>query len=153
MKISELLDAAAIAPELTGEGKAQILGEMVDVLVQAHPEVDREEALAVIREREQLGSTGIGEGVAIPHGKLRGIKHLLLAFGRHRTGVDFDAIDGTPTHFFFLLLAPEGEVTAHLKALARISKILRKDEVRRRLMEAGDRVMLQKILAQEDELV
>lgn len=151
MKITELLAAAAIAPDLKGGSKDEILGEMVDVLTRAHPEIVREEALQVLQERESLGSTGIGEGVAIPHGKLRGIDRLLIAFGRHCGGVDFDSMDGRPAYLFFLLIAPESEVTAHLKALARISKILRKEEVRRRLMDAGSAAQLIEIISQEEE--
>lgn len=153
MKITELLEISAIAPNLGGRRKVEVLGELVDTLRIVHPQLDREEVLQVLLEREQLGSTGIGEGVAIPHGKLRGIDRLLIAFGRHSGGVDFDSMDGRPAHLFFLLLAPESEVTAHLKALARISKMLRKDGVRQRLMAATDAAGLLEIVAQEEALL
>lgn len=153
MKITDLLDVSAIAPNLGGRSKHEVLGELVDILRIVHPQLDRNEVLQTLLEREQLGSTGIGEGVAIPHGKLRGLDQLLIAFGRHRSGVDFDSMDGRPAHLFFLLLAPESEVTAHLKALARISKILRKDGVRQRLMEAPAAAGLLEIVAQEEALL
>lgn len=153
MKIVDLLDITAIAPEMSARSKAQALEEMVDLLLRAHPQLVRSEVLSVLAEREELGSTGIGDGVAIPHGKLKGIDRLLMAFGRQRTGIDFDAIDGRPAFLFFLLLAPENEATLHLKALARISKILRKDDVRRRLLAAPDAAVLREIISQEDGAV
>lgn len=150
MKIVDLLDITAIAPEMAARSKAQALEEMVDLLLRAHPQLVRSEVLSVLAEREELGSTGIGDGVAIPHGKLKGLDHLLMAFGRQRAGIDFDAIDGRPAFLFFLLLAPENEATLHLKALARISKILRRDDVRRRLLDAPDAAVLREIIGQED---
>ena len=87
--------------------------------------LDRQEVIRVLQERERLGSTGIGEGVAIPHGKLKDLKRLLISFGRSRSGVDFDSMDGKPAHLFFLLVAPEESVGVHLKTLARISKLLK----------------------------
>lgn len=151
MKIVEMLDIKAISPEMTARNKVSALGELVDVLLKAHPQLHRSEVLSTLMEREELGSTGIGEGVAIPHGKLKGIDRLVMAFGRQRDGIDFDSMDGRPAFLFFLLLAPEHEATQHLKALARISKILRKDHVRRRLLDAPDSAAFLEIIRQEDE--
>lgn len=150
MKIADLLDAKAISVELTASSKMEVLAELVDILRRVKPDLDAKELLSVLIDREELGSTGIGEGVAIPHGKIKGLDRLLMAFGRKKEGVDFDAMDNRPAHLFFLLLAPESESTLHLKALARISKLLRKDDVRRQLYDATDSVTLLNILSQED---
>lgn len=150
MKIVDLLDIKAISIELTSTTKVEVLAEMVDLLRQVQPDLDAAELLTVLIEREELGSTGIGDGIAIPHGKLKGLDRLLMAFGRKKDGVDFDAMDNRPAHLIFLLLAPESEATLHLKALARISKLLRKEEVRRQLLEAPDPQALLNILSQED---
>jgi PTS system nitrogen regulatory IIA component len=102
-------------------------------------------------EREKLGSTGIGDGIAIPHGKMKGIEELVTSFGRSIKGVDFESIDNKPTHLFFLLVAPENSAGVHLKALARISRLLKDSGFRNRLMEASDRQDLFRIIAEEDE--
>jgi PTS system nitrogen regulatory IIA component len=150
MKIADLLDIKAISTELTSSKKVEVLAEMVDLLRRVQPDLDATELLAVLIDREELGSTGIGDGVAIPHGKLKGLDRLLMAFGRKKDGIDFDSIDNRPAHLFFLLLAPESEATLHLKALARISKLLRKEDVRHQLLEAPDVASLLRILSQED---
>ena len=150
MKIADLLDIKAISTELTSSNKIEVLAEMVDLLRRVQPDLDATELLAVLIDREELGSTGIGDGVAIPHGKLKGLDRLLMAFGRKQDGVDFDSMDNRPAHLFFLLLAPESEATLHLKALARISKLLRKEDIRRQLLDAPDPATLLSILSQED---
>jgi PTS system nitrogen regulatory IIA component len=150
MKIADLLDIKAISTELTSRNKVEVLVEMIELLRRVQPDLDAEELLAVLIDREELGSTGIGDGIAIPHGKLKGLDRLLMAFGRKKDGIDFDSIDNRPAHLFFLLLAPESEATLHLKALARISKLLRKDDVRRQLLDAPDPATLLNILSQED---
>lgn len=150
MKIAELLDVRAICTELTSSKKEEVLAEMIDLLRRVEPDLDAVELLHVLKDREELGSTGIGDGIAIPHGKLKGLDRLLMAFGRKKDGVDFDSMDNRPAHLFFLLLAPENEATLHLKALARISKLLRKEDVRRQLLDASDPVALLNILSQED---
>lgn len=150
MKIADLLDIRAISTELSSNKKVEVLAEMVNLLRRVQPDLDAAELLAVLIDREELGSTGIGDGVAIPHGKLKGLDRLLMAFGRKQDGIDFDSMDNRPAHLFFLLLAPESEATLHLKALARISKLLRKEDVRRQLLDASDPATLLNILSQED---
>ncbi|MDY0269803.1 PTS sugar transporter subunit IIA [Trichloromonas sp.] len=152
MKIAELLNPKAIAGELRASGKGEALGELTDVLVSASDNLDAEEVLRVLHEREALGSTGIGEGVAIPHGKLARLDRLLLAFGRSRQGVDFDSMDGRQAHLFFLLVAPEESVGVHLKTLARISKLLKNPSVRRRLIEAPSEQLYDIIVEEEDRM-
>ena len=151
MKIVDLLDPSAIAAELGGTTKNEVLGELTDALLRVEKSLDRSEVIRVLQERERLGSTGIGEGVAIPHGKLKDLDRLLIAFGRSNKGVDFDSMDGKPAHIFFLLVAPEESVGVHLKTLARISKLLKNQTVRRRLLDAADAADLHRIIAEEEE--
>lgn len=151
VKISELLDPAAIVAELKGGGKNEVLAELTDALLAANPKLNRAEVLRVLQERERLGSTGIGDGVAIPHGKLKNIDRQLIAFGLSGKGVEFDAMDGKPARLFFLLIAPEEAAGAHLKTLARISKLLKGSQVRERLRDATDRQQIYRIIAEEEE--
>lgn len=151
MKISELLNPEAVVADIQSRDKGKVLAELTDALVASDASLRRDEVIQVLLERERLGSTGIGDGVAIPHGKLKGIPELMLAFGRSRSGVDFDSMDGKPAHLFFLLIAPEESVGVHLKTLARISKLLKDSAVRQRLLDAGDRKDLYQIILDEED--
>lgn len=151
VKIAEMLDPAAIVAELKGTAKYDVLTELAGALIAANPTLNRDEVIRVLVERERLGSTGIGDGVAIPHGKLKNLDHQLIAFGLSRKGVDFDAMDGKPAKLFFLLIAPEESVGIHLKTLARISKLLKTSHARERLQSATDRQQIHRIIAEEEE--
>lgn len=151
VKISEMLDPAAIVAELKGTGKNDVLAELAEALITANPVLNRNEVLRVLLERERLGSTGIGDGIAIPHGKLKNLDNQLIAFGLSRKGVEFDAMDGKPARLFFLLIAPEEAVGVHLKTLARISKLLKVPMVRERLQSAADRQQIHRIITEEEE--
>lgn len=151
VKIAELLDPAAIVAELKGTGKNDVLAELAEALIAANPALRRDEVIRVLLERERLGSTGIGDGIAIPHGKLKNLEKQLIAFGLSRKGVDFDAMDGKPAKLFFLLIAPEEAVGIHLKTLARISKLLKTSQARERLQTATDRQQIHRIIAEEEE--
>lgn len=151
MKIVDLLNPAAIAEDLKAVGKKEVLAELTEALLKAERGLNQNGVVNVLLERERLGSTGIGEGVAIPHGKLKDIDNLLLAFGRSSAGVDFDSMDGKPAHLFFLLIAPEESVGVHLKMLARISKLLKNPIVRNRLLEASRSEDIYNIIAEEEE--
>jgi len=136
MKIMDILVQEAVLLDLESDTKDGVLAEMAGALGDAVPSVDRDRLLQVLVEREALQSTGIGEGVAIPHGKLAGLDRLLASFARCKEGLDFDSIDGQPTQLFFLLVVPEHSGGQHLKALARISRFLRDGAFRDRLLEA-----------------
>ena len=150
MKISELLNPKAIVADLKARDKDRALAELTDALVACEASLARDEVLAVLQEREKLGSTGIGDGVAIPHGKLSGIPELMLAFGKSTAGVDFESMDGQPAHLFFLLIAPEESVGVHLKTLARISKLLKESADRQKLMEATDQGAIYQVILDEE---
>lgn len=151
MKISELLRTETINADLKAKWKNEALAEMVDAMIKIQNGLDREEVIRVLLEREKLGSTGIGDGVAIPHGKLKGLKDLFISFGRSRSGVEFDSMDGKPVNLIFLLIAPEESVGVHLKTLARISKLLKNASVRQRLAGASDKQEIFDIILEEEK--
>jgi PTS system nitrogen regulatory IIA component len=150
MKITDILVRDAVILDLRSRGKREVLAEMAQALAGAEPGVDAERLLEVLMEREKLQSTGIGEAVAIPHGKLPGLSRLLASFARSREGVDFDSIDGHATHLFFLLVVPEQSGGQHLKALARISRFFRDAAFRKRLLEAATRDEVCRAIEEED---
>src|SRR6185369_12611528 len=119
-------------------------------LAAVHSEIDAARLVEVLLEREELGSTAIGEGIAIPHGKLAGVGNVVAAFGRSTGGIDFDSLDGNPTRLFVLLVAPEDSAGVHLKALARVSRLLKDKGFRERLFAAGDRDDLWATIQAED---
>jgi PTS system nitrogen regulatory IIA component len=136
MQIAEFLSQDAVIDTLTSHDKEGVLGELCERLVELHPEFERRELLRVLHARERMGTTGLGEGVAIPHGRLGGLRGLVGCFGRSREGVDFGALDGKPARLIFLLLAPEAPTGMHLKALARISRLLRNPGLRGEILQA-----------------
>jgi nitrogen PTS system EIIA component len=150
MKIEEVLREQCVLSDLKGVSKKEIVYELVKALNDAGLVQDVEKAVNVVMEREKLGSTGIGEGVAIPHGKLKGMETIFCAFGRSRWGVDFDAVDHRPVHIFFLLIAPEDSASLHLKMLSRISKILRDPSFRKSLVEIDTAGGLYEKVVEED---
>jgi PTS system nitrogen regulatory IIA component len=151
MKILDILAPEAIIPEMHATTKAAALEELATVLATLHPAVDRARLAQVLTEREALGSTAIGEGIAIPHGKLAGVPNVVAAFGRSPQGIPFDSLDGKPTHLFFLLVAPEDSAGIHLKALARVSRLLKDKSFRDRLSAGSTREQLFAIVKEEDE--
>jgi len=150
MRIEEVLKESCVIDSLKGKTKRDILFELVGVLKKADLIEDVEKVVNIILDREKLGSTGIGDGVAIPHGKMKGIRNFLCVFGRSLEGVDFDAVDRKPVHIFFLLLAPENSVSIHLKMLSRISKILRDPSFRKKLIELSNSKELYGAIIEED---
>lgn len=153
MTIEEVLEESCVLADLQGVSKRDVLIELVGTLKKANLIKNEQEVANVIFEREKLGSTGIGDGVAIPHGKLKGIRRIICVFGRSLHGVDFDSIDQKPAHIFFLLLAPENSASLHLKMLSRISKLLRDPSFRKRLMELADAHDIYRSVVEEDRRI
>ena len=151
MKIGELMDKRMILPNLSSKAKKEVLQEMVACIVRHEKDIDGAELIRVLLDREELGSTGIGDGIAIPHGKVKSIDKLIVSCGRSIEGVDFQSMDGKPTHIMFLLIAPEHSAGVHLKALARISRLLKDGAFRKGLMEAASAEEMYQIIVQEDE--
>ena len=150
MKITELLRREFVLEQLKAENKRDALAELVGVFSQAKMNVDSEAMLHVLLDRERLGSTGIGDGIAIPHGKLPELAEMVVSFGRSREGIAFDAMDGKPVHLFFLLMAPENSAGQHLKALARISRLFKDKFFRQALRDAKSPDDVLKIIQRED---
>jgi PTS system nitrogen regulatory IIA component len=150
MRIAEFLREDLVVPELSAGDKAGVLSELCTALARAYPSLNAERLLQTLVEREKLGSTGIGEGVAIPHGKLPGLPGLIGAFARKKSGVDFAAIDGKPTYLFFVLFAPENSAGVHLKALARISRLFRQPQLRKSILDAPDAKAIFRLISEED---
>lgn len=150
MRISEFLSPQAVVPHLSAQTKPEALKELAEVLCKSYPHLPREKVLDVLRERERLGSTGIGDGVAIPHAKLPGIPSLAATFGVSRSGIDFEACDGKRAHLFFALVAPENSAGLHLKALARISRLFRNAAFRDAILKASTAEEIYALIAQED---
>ena len=137
MKISDVLYKDAIIVDLKAKDKKGVLEEMAAPVARI-AKVSQAELVRVLMEREQLGSTGIGGGIGIPHGKLRGLDKLILGFGLSRKGIDFDSMDRRPANIFFLLITPENSTGVHLKLLARISRLLKNEEFKEKLFQISD---------------
>lgn len=150
LNISGLIGEELIIDQLKGRTKLEVLQEFSALLFKNGKIDDKEGLTRVLAAREALGSTGIGDSVAIPHGKLKGIKGLMMAFGRSLNGVEYDSLDGEPARLFFLVIAPEDAPGEHLKALARISRLMKKKEFRESLLRARDRKDIRRIISSEE---
>lgn len=153
MKIMDFLSKKAILTDIKSVKKEEVMRELVDALINS-AEVEkrhRNKLIDALMAREALGSTAIGQGVAIPHAKLECVTKLIAAFGISKKGVDFDSLDGEPAHIFFLLVAPQDSAGPHLKALARISRLLKDKYFRDSLRACADEKSVIKIISQEDE--
>ncbi|RLA91124.1 MAG: PTS sugar transporter subunit IIA [Deltaproteobacteria bacterium] len=151
MKILDILDKECIIAELRSRTKREVLEELTGALLNFKANLDKEALVEILLERERLGSTGIGDGIAIPHGKVQDLDELVLSFGRSTQGIEFDSMDGRPTHLFFLLIAPENSAGIHLRALAKISRLLKSSQFRQRLLEAGTEEELFQVIQEEDK--
>ena len=151
MRLSEILKPECIIPDLKAHDKKGALEELAQVITECEPSLSKGALLQVLLERERLGSTGIGDGIALPHGKLKQLDHLCVSFGRSMGGLDFDSIDEKPVYVFFLLLAPENSAGVHLKALAKISRMLKDGDFRRRLMNVRSGQEIYDMVIDKDE--
>ncbi|MFO8049826.1 MAG: PTS sugar transporter subunit IIA [Desulfosudaceae bacterium] len=150
MKLSDVLKPEAVIPSLEASDKKGVLEELT-VPAANISKADHSKLVRMLMERERLGTTGIGGGIAIPHGKLKQLEEEILCIGISRKGVDFDAMDGRPVHIFFLLFTPEGATVVHLMLLSRISKLLKNELFRQRLLDAPDAESICAIIEEFDE--
>ncbi len=150
MKIMDILVTDAVILNLGVRTKRDVLGEMAAALAKVEPQIEADRLLEVLLEREALQSTGIGEGVAIPHGKMAGLDRVVASFARSPEGLDFESIDGQPTYHFFLLVVPEHSGGQYLKALARISRFFRDAAFRERLSDADSLEEVIRAIDEED---
>jgi len=155
MKIMDFLSKEAISVELTSRTKKDAIRELVELLVKAKKldPANVEKVVKVLLEREELGSTGIGQGIAIPHAKTDAVKEVVASFGKSNEGVEFDALDNKPVYLLFLLVAPADASSLHIKALAKISRLLKHKYFRSMLRKATNAGEVVKIIAEEDTLM
>src|SRR5260370_16546008 len=150
MKSTDLRSKDMVIDDLKGTTKHDALKELAKALAAKYKEIKLVDLTGGLAEGERVGSTAIGDGIAIPHGKLRGVAKIIGAFGRHAEGVDFDSLDGGPSQLFFVLVAPEDSASLHLKALARVSRLLKESSFRDHLIAAKDADELYKLIKEED---
>ena len=151
MNISDFLRIEAVECRLGASNKPGVLRELVGVVLRVEPELDPNRLVETLEQRESLQSTGIGNGVAIPHGKVENLDRLVACVGRSVEGVDFQSLDGLPTQLFFTLFIPAHEHGLHLKALARLSRLLKEEGIRQALLEAADAQAMYDVIMQEDQ--
>ena len=150
MRLSEILEEESIILDLKAKDKKGALEELAEAISSRETSLDKGSLLKGLLERERLGSTGIGEGIAIPHGKFYGVSQLIITFGRSLKGVNFESIDGEPAFLFFLLVVPENSDVIHLKTLAKLTQILTNSSLRKVLMKIPTREGLYKAIIQDD---
>lgn len=155
MKISEFLIPKAISVDLKSTTKEKVVEELILLLISSGA-IDKKyksKVVDILMAREALGSTAIGQGIAIPHGKSDCVKKLIGCLGISKKGINFDSLDGEPAYIFFLLIAPIDSAGPHLKALARISRLLKDKFIRDGLKAVKDEKTLLKLISQEDERI
>lgn len=151
MLLSDVLKEENVIPDLSARDKSGLIEELAEVVVRSEPSIKMQSLVQVLLEREKLGSTGIGDGVAIPHGKLAGIDKPVVAFGRSKKGINFEAMDDQPADLFFLLVAPENTSGMHLQLLAKIARLLGSSSVRKKLREGKTRLDLFRAITDSDQ--
>ncbi len=150
MRIADIQDKRAIVVGIQSQDKPGALRELLNVMAEVYRLDDSKEIYKTLIEREKLGSTGIGQGIAIPHGKTERVKDMVACFGISHKGVNFEALDGEPVYIFFMLLAPKSSAGPHLKALAKISRLLRDSYFCNQLRHAKDAEELYKMIDAEE---
>ncbi|MFO0597333.1 MAG: PTS sugar transporter subunit IIA [Myxococcaceae bacterium] len=150
MRVTEFLKLEAVVPQLVARTKADVIQELSVALAKIAPHIPPNRIHEVLGEREKIGSTGMEKGVAIPHGRLSELSNLVACFGVSREGVDFDARDGKPAHFFFALVAPENSAGVHLKALSKVSRLFRSDTLREAILSASGAEAIYALISTED---
>jgi len=150
MRLLEFINSRTVIADLKATDKKGVLEELATPLAAAAG-IGTGDLVRVLMERERLGSTGIGGGIGIPHGKFQNLDQLMIGFGLSRKGVEFESLDGAPTRLFFLLVTPENSTGLHLKLLARISRILKNEPFKERLLQATSREQIYGVIKEEDE--
>ena len=151
MNLLDILSPRSVVVDLQGETKEAIIEELVDCLDVGEVVTDRDKVLQAVLEREKIMSTGIGDGIAIPHGKSEAVVRLAAALGTQKRGVDFEALDGEPGYVFFLLVSPANISGPHIKALARISRLLKNDDFKKKLIAASTPEELMIVIETEEK--
>jgi len=152
MQLDQILKIEFINANLSAGNKDEALAELINTIIQGGIKLEHSSIIEILTQRESLGSTGIGDGVAIPHGKIPELDEIIVAFGRSMEGIPFNSLDGKPVHLFFLLLAPENSSGQHLKILAKISKMLKDVDFRRKLLKAESKSDLYKNIFDQENI-
>ena len=150
MRISEFLSVEGVVANLSARSKPEVLNELATILNRVAPAISQTRFLTVLQDREKLVSTGMEKGVAIPHGRLAELPTLVAVFAVSREGVDFEALDGKKSHFFFALVAPEQSAGLHLKALSKINRLFRSEALKSSVLQADSAAALHALIATED---
>ena len=151
MELTEFISPQLIKLELSSTQKVDAIKELIDLLDKAGFLTDADAFLKSVLEREKVGSTGIGKGIAIPHSRTATVREVVVAVGRSKEGIEFEALDSRPVHLIFLIAAPIESGGLYLKALARLSRLLRYQEFRNELMEAKSAEEIIKIISSEEK--
>ncbi len=151
MEIREILDTRRVVLDVQGSSKREILAQLAGPVADAHPGVDHETLVEVLVQREETSTTAIADGIAIPHGKLDIGEEVLCAFGRSRDGIEFDSVDGSPTHLLFLLVSPASHPSLHLRWLAHLAVLLKNPDFRQNLLDAESTEDVLKVIAAEEQ--
>jgi PTS system nitrogen regulatory IIA component len=151
MRIRDILDPRRIVLDLSGGSKREILEKLAAPVAETHSHLDHDTLVSVLVEREETSTTAIADGIAIPHGKMPIGEEVICAFGRSREGLEFDSVDGNPTHLFFLLISPESSPSIHLRWLAHLAVLLKNPEFRRALLAAENAEEILDILEAEEK--
>ena len=151
MNLLDILSTNSVIVGLQGETKDEIIQELVDSLEEGKAITDRDKVLQSVLDREKIMSTGIGDGIAIPHGKSEAVVTLSAALGTQKRGANFEALDGEPAYVFFLLVSPANISGPHIKALARISRLLKNEDFKKRLIAASSPEDLLSVIAEEEK--
>lgn len=149
MKLYDHIRPEFMNLDLQSRDKKAVIEELAQPLAE-FAEMDRDELVKTLLERERLGSTGIGKGIAIPHGKVKGLEKLMIGFGQSSKGVEFESLDNKPAFLFFVIVTPEDSTGDHLKILAKISKLLREDEIREKIMVSTKTDEILRIISEND---
>jgi len=151
MKIAEILELNTVVSHLHSTSKTDVIKELADNISSGYPNINTERLVEVLIERENLCSTAVDSGVAIPHAKLSGITDMIVGFGRSIEGIEYESLDKKATHFFITLIAPEDSAGSHIQLLARISKVFKNPELRAKLMRSESEEDIYEAITLEDE--
>jgi PTS system fructose-specific IIC component len=147
MEIADVLDPRCVALELAHRGKREVIGELIGLLASAGLIADAPAVERAVLDREALVSTGIGQGIALPHALISGLGRTVMAVGRSSSGIDFDALDGGPVHLVVLMAGSKGQEKAHLVLLSHLARVLGDEQLKRRILGAGTALELAELLA------
>lgn len=151
MRVSEILSKEFIIADLNSTDKESAINEIIDLFINDPRVDDIEKVRQAVLDREKIMSTGVGKGFAIPHGKTDSVKEIIAAFGRKKDGIEYDALDGNPVNLIFLLVGRDTMISAHIKLLSRVSRMMNKDDFRLRLLNAETSEEIMNVFLEEEK--